>query len=117
DEDDRKKALFLKLVATEQMAYSSPEYSADRQSGMSQVVAILADAERYSWSVTALRSLAEKARSAGAEEAMVLFYRRLALADTENGARWQARLGEVALATQAYETAAFSFFSAYEATT
>ncbi|MFC3339218.1 tetratricopeptide repeat protein [Paracandidimonas soli] len=114
DDTGKRKALFLELVATEQMAYALPEDAPERELGVNRVAAILGEAAGLSWNIAAMRSLAEKARTAGADDAMVRFYQKLAQTDTENSARWQARLGEVALATQAYETAAFSFFSAYE---
>lgn len=117
DDTGKKKAFFLELVATEQMAYAQPADVPERAQGVARLNHILQEATEFPWSVAAMRSLAEKARAAGADDVMLRFYQKLALADVDNAARWQARLGEVALSTQAYETAAFSFFSAYETAT
>lgn len=117
DDQDRQKAFFMQLVATEQMVYAESQGTPERAEKEQHLASILKQTTELSWTVSAMRALAEKARAAGVDDVMVSFYQRLATADVGNGARWQARLGEVALATQAYETAAFSYFLAYDLAT
>src|SRR5690606_28996238 len=115
DDAGRQKAFFLRLVATEQMAYAAPEGTPERDFHHKHLASILKETTQLSWTVSAMRALAEKARAAGVDEVMLDYYQRLAAADDTNVAKWQARLGELAFATQAYEAAAISYFSAYEA--
>src|SRR5690606_15845320 len=71
DEMGQQKALYLKLAATEQMAYAWPEHTPEREQGVRRVAAILDEATGFSWNVAAMRSLAEKARRVGADDAML----------------------------------------------
>jgi hypothetical protein len=115
DDHTRQQAILVEVTALERISYSIEADDPRRADAVAHLADVLEKTEGYQWNVEVLRSLAEKARAAGAEQLMLRFYRQLALDDTANSARWYAELGHGELSRQAYEAAASAYFSAYEA--
>lgn len=115
DTHTRQQAILVEVTATERVSYAIEADDPRRAAAVAQLADVLERAEEHPWNVDVLRSLADKARAAGAEQLMLRFYRRLALADEANSAWWHAEVAHGELSRQAYEAAASAYFAAYEA--
>lgn len=111
----RQQAILVEVTAIERISYAIEADDPRRTAALARLASVLEKTEEYSWNVDVMRSLAEKARAAGAEQLMLRFYRRLALADTPNSAWWHAEVGHGELSRQEYEEAASAYFAAFEA--
>ncbi|CAM5567540.1 Tetratricopeptide repeat protein OS=Eoetvoesiella caeni OX=645616 GN=DFR37_11648 PE=4 SV=1 [Eoetvoesiella caeni] len=111
----REQALLIKVAATEQMTYEVSPDDPRRAERVARFTQVLEETSQYTWNVSAMKSFAEMARQIGAKEVMTDYYRKLAATDAGNSAPWLEKIGEVALAHQAYDDAALAYFSAYDA--
>ncbi|MBP6018119.1 MAG: tetratricopeptide repeat protein [Burkholderiaceae bacterium] len=112
DQTIRQQGLLLELSATEQMAY---QYSPDdlrRPAEIANFLNILEKTSQYEWDVSVMRSLAEKARLVGEDALTSSYYKKLAIADSDNATQWHKKLAAIALANQHYYDAAQAYFAA-----
>ncbi|RTZ47693.1 tetratricopeptide repeat protein [Candidimonas sp. SYP-B2681] len=115
DESAYRHALLLDVAATEQITYQTPPHQPQRRVNLARFIVALDAAAHFQWDTPVMESLADKALRAGAHGAMLSFYKKLAAYDSARSAHWQEKVGEAALATKAYDDAAFAYFAASEA--
>jgi hypothetical protein len=114
DASTRQRILAWEVTALEQSAYSYPVGDPRRAARLGQLRAALERADSHQWDVAALISFAGMADAAGAYEIMSRYYRKLVVVDPANAIKWQAKLGDAALARQAYDDAATAYFAAQD---
>lgn len=115
DADTRQRILLLQVAATEQLAYSFPPEDPRRSQSMASFANLVDQTVQYAWSIPKMTWLAQKAQAAGADASRLRFLAKLAVTDTDNTSQWQERLGDAALARQAYSDAAQAYFAAQDA--
>ncbi|MBP6018111.1 MAG: tetratricopeptide repeat protein [Burkholderiaceae bacterium] len=107
-----QQGLLLEVGATEQMAYQYPSGDLRRIDGIAIFLKALEKTSQYEWSVSVMRSLAEKARLVGDDDLTSSFYKKLAVADSDNATQWYEKLAATAFANENYDEAALAYFAA-----
>jgi polysaccharide biosynthesis protein PelB len=111
----RRRALLMQVTAAERQAYAVKPDDAQRPERMERYIGLLEQTIQHEWDLPIMRSLAEKARAAGATTVMLHYYRKLAATDTADATQWHEKLGDAAFARQSYIDAAHAYFAAQDA--
>lgn len=117
DAKERQDMVFLEATITEQLAYKFQPDDPQRAEGLARFINVLEQTTQYDWNIPEMTWLAKKARETGTSDLVNYYYQKLALVDVSNASKWQAQIGDMALAHQAYEEAGNAYFSAQDAAT
>lgn len=112
DIDLERSGVLVQTGVAESRAYGLVADDPARPAAMDRLRTAFDTAATLKWHAPELRVLAQRAASAGANKAALSFYQQLAVVDRDTSLDSQMHIAQLALGSQAYDTAAQAYFSA-----
>ncbi|WP_428852770.1 tetratricopeptide repeat protein [Imbroritus primus] len=107
----RRGALLAQIGIAEQRAYAIEPDAPQRAAALNTVRSLMRETANKDWSVGELEGLATRARALGLGDLALGFYKQLVQTDTARAEMWQKTVGEMALGTGDYRSAAQAMFA------